>query len=306
MELKTIIIEYLDICRKLENANLPEGLERSLKFRMDDLDDIIVSECQKSAFPNSDSKSDEAMLGLIKYIEMYKEFEKKKEQYKIYSKDELIFLTKELEKFDSEKVKSYYQKMEEKDGYSIERKKIKGGNYEYFVADYDGKVVKKFPKDFFDFEYNLANNENDASLIYRYEFHFPSYETKIAIDSDLIDEDNKDSFEYDEFLDQYFEATVHKEDTVNLYGVINRNGDIIFDGCETATKIEARGEFQFILRLNCKIHKDKILNDFNPRKDGIWCVIDNEGNYIIEPTNYGVRYNDVIGRYESFYFSLNN
>lgn len=306
MELKAIVSEYLDIQRKLSKSNLPDSLEHSLKFRLMDLDDIISHESCKSTFPSTDLESYEVMLELINNIEMYKAFEDKNEENRIYIKDELLFLTKELAKYDSGKIKEYYQIEVEHDGYSFERKKIKDGAYEYFVANLDGKLVTKFPKNFFDVEEHYMWDRHDACLIYRYEFIISSYETKIPIDSDLIDGDNEDSFEYDEISDQYFEIKEHEEETENPYGIINLNGDVIFKGCDSVAEVDAKGEFQFILRLNCIIHKDKRPKEYNSKNDGIWCVIDNKGNFIIDPTINGIRYNTLLRRYEFFNFILNH
>jgi hypothetical protein len=225
------------------------------------------------------------MIEIINDIEMYKSFISlyKNNSHAIFlAEKELQILKKELENFEKKKVDGYFEKKKEIENHTVERKKKKGGEYDYFIANDDGEVVSKISEEINDFE--------------RLDMYFDYYSYKISYMMPVFNNEKQ----YGEYIKNAKTETQSNENNTLVVSqvILDPKGQIIFDGIET---ISINRKFtQFILRLNDNIHFSKRPKDFNSKIDGLWCVIDGDGKYIIDPTIYRIRFNNEILKYELF------
>jgi hypothetical protein len=169
---------------------------------------------------------------------------------------------------------------------SIERKKNKKGEYEYFIADNCGKVVRKL-KDYFN------------GMQYEYFWAFSHYKTtqeeehdeKIVVDSGWGGEDS--------YVKDITVKTGGEEKEVKV--LLNNYGEVIFDGIKEIHKYYIDFNYEdygyeeenvfLIVSIEPDFHKDLITEHFDyfsyDKDKPVYCVISSEGKHLIKPTQYG-------------------
>ncbi len=210
---------------------------------------------------------------------------------------------------------------------TIERKKIKDGDYKYFVADLSGKKIGEINKDFYNpIEIGSLSEEiedEDGNMINRiyhrfYEFTYkdvlPKYrvefnenDQEIAVyqyDWDEDEDEDQDQDEDQEEINWESESnyTLNKGgEIVELKAIFNDNGEQIKSIIKSID--EYIPEIGFIVTLY-----DYVIGEYNQyssdtigwwakewsnafgKENELQCVINFEGNYIIEPCREKIKY----------------
>lgn len=118
---------------------------------------------------------------------------------------------------------------------TIERKKKKGGVYQFFIADEDGKIIRKLDKKYY-YGYEIG-----MFYLLEYNEKIPSYKTK-------------ETFYKNDFIDSYpieVEYTkTHEAVYVKMFDLIDTSsGDIMFEGIKKWHSVPE----DFIIRLKVEL-----------------------------------------------------
>jgi hypothetical protein len=158
---------------------------------------------------------------------------------------------------------------------TIERKKKKGGIYEYFVADYDGKIVKKIP-------HTIGRQLEDGFYEFIYYNFTPTYEKKATTASE-------------HGIFESMETRGGNE--CELKAIFSGEGDLIMEGIRNIITYNSK-RVEFVIELEPLFHIEEAEKSIKKGRSTrielgmmdkpLRCVIDECGEYIVEPTTKNI------------------
>jgi len=175
---------------------------------------------------------------------------------------------------------------------TIERKKTKGGNYEYFIADIDGNLVKALTgyykgRVIAEISENQINNDKGHYYQY-YEFDYIIYTDKKDVDEKGYLDTGLDYPEYSNW------TRIIGGNEIGLKAIISDDGEILLDMIESIDEYIPEAE-AFVVTLphhiinsveNCWFETDWKNSEGEDSK--LRCVISINGDFIVKPVRFKV------------------
>ena len=166
-------------------------------------------------------------------------------------------------------------------GKSIERKKKKGGIYEYFIVDKDGKIVSKLAKKYIEGR-QLENGQWEFS----YEGITPSNKVEITAPYD------------GSIHDSYTYTQEYGLEEKELRVIIDLDGEKVIDGIRRIIFYDGYQD-NYLLELEPEFHQDWLLRalkfDLSFKvENGLFCIINSNKEFIIEPRGRFINYEEEI------------